>query len=94
MTGAHVWNINSVESVAYEYSRYNYNATDFYARTRTAPATTTRCSSGSTSRRRPVATTTTATVAPKRVVVRDTKATVTAHVASEDGPVTGGTVTC
>jgi predicted extracellular nuclease len=28
---AHVWNINSVESVAYEYSRYNYNATDFYA---------------------------------------------------------------
>lgn len=29
--GASVWNINSVESVAYEYSRYNYNATDFYA---------------------------------------------------------------
>ncbi|GGF31270.1 hypothetical protein GCM10011519_00820 [Marmoricola endophyticus] len=29
--GAHVWNINSVESVAYEYSRHNYNATDFYS---------------------------------------------------------------
>lgn len=29
--GAHVWNINSVESVAYEYSRYNYNVTSFYA---------------------------------------------------------------
>ncbi|MET3961854.1 5'-nucleotidase [Marmoricola sp. OAE513] len=28
--GASIWNINSVESVAYEYSRYNYNATDFY----------------------------------------------------------------
>lgn len=28
--GASVWNINSVESVAYEYSRSNYNATDFY----------------------------------------------------------------
>ncbi|RNL61986.1 ExeM/NucH family extracellular endonuclease [Nocardioides marmoriginsengisoli] len=28
--GASVWNINSVESVAYEYSRRNYNATDFY----------------------------------------------------------------
>ena len=28
---ADVWNINSVESVAYEYSRYNYNATNFYA---------------------------------------------------------------
>ena len=26
-TGADVWNINSAESVAYEYSRYNYNAT-------------------------------------------------------------------
>jgi predicted extracellular nuclease len=30
VTGAHVWNINSVESVAMEYSRYNYNATNFY----------------------------------------------------------------
>ncbi|QNN52244.1 ExeM/NucH family extracellular endonuclease [Nocardioides mesophilus] len=29
-TGAAVWNINSVESVALEYSRFNYNATDFY----------------------------------------------------------------
>jgi len=28
-----VWNINSVESVAYEYSRFNYNATSFYAPT-------------------------------------------------------------
>ncbi len=31
VTGADVWNINSVESVAFEYSRYNYNVTDFYA---------------------------------------------------------------
>lgn len=30
VTGAHVWNINSVEPVALEYSRYNYNVTDFY----------------------------------------------------------------
>jgi predicted extracellular nuclease len=30
VTGAHVWNINSVESVALEYSRFNYNATSFY----------------------------------------------------------------
>ncbi|SDQ51684.1 Predicted extracellular nuclease [Arthrobacter crystallopoietes] len=29
--GADIWNINSVESIALEYSRYNYNATDFYA---------------------------------------------------------------
>lgn len=30
VTGAHVWNINSGESLALEYSRYNYNATNFY----------------------------------------------------------------
>jgi predicted extracellular nuclease len=30
VTGAHVWNINSVESVALEYSRYNDNVTNFY----------------------------------------------------------------
>ena len=30
VTDADVWNINSVESVALEYSRYNYNATNFY----------------------------------------------------------------
>jgi predicted extracellular nuclease len=31
VTGAHVWNINSVEPVALEYSRFNYNLTDFYS---------------------------------------------------------------
>ncbi|WP_426518328.1 ExeM/NucH family extracellular endonuclease [Diaminobutyricibacter sp. McL0618] len=31
ISGADVWNINSVESVALEYSRYNYNVTNFYA---------------------------------------------------------------
>ena len=30
VTGADVWNINAYESVAREYSRYNYNVTDFY----------------------------------------------------------------
>lgn len=30
ITGADIWNINSYESVAREYSRYNYNLTDFY----------------------------------------------------------------
>ncbi|HEX2248407.1 MAG TPA: ExeM/NucH family extracellular endonuclease [Arthrobacter sp.] len=29
--GADIWNINSVESIALEYSRYNYNATGFYS---------------------------------------------------------------
>lgn len=31
VTGSDIWEINAVESVAYEYSRYNYNLTDFYA---------------------------------------------------------------
>lgn len=31
VTGADIWNINSVESVAFEYSRYNNNVTDYYA---------------------------------------------------------------
>lgn len=30
VTGADIWNINAGESVALEYSRHNYNATDFY----------------------------------------------------------------
>lgn len=31
VTGADVWNINAVEPVGFEYSRYNANATDLYA---------------------------------------------------------------
>ncbi len=30
VTGADVWEINANEAVAYQYSRYNYNATDFH----------------------------------------------------------------
>ena len=32
-TGADVWEINANESPAYQYSRFNYNATNFYAAT-------------------------------------------------------------
>lgn len=31
LTGADIWNINSVESVALEYSRYNNNVTNYYS---------------------------------------------------------------
>lgn len=31
VTGAHVWNINSVESIALEYSRFNNNITNLYS---------------------------------------------------------------
>lgn len=93
VTGAHVWNINSVESVAYEYSRYNNNPVDFYA------ATPYRSSDHDPllvgfDVPAPVATTTTASVSPTPVVVRDTTPTVTATVTGEDGAtVDGGTVT-
>ena len=30
VTGTDIWNINAVESLALEYSRYNYNVTNFY----------------------------------------------------------------
>ena len=30
VTGADIWNINAYESIAFEYSRYNYNVTDFH----------------------------------------------------------------
>lgn len=30
VTGADVWEINANESIAFQYSRYNYNVTDFY----------------------------------------------------------------
>ena len=30
VTGADIWNINSPESVAFQYSRYNYNVTQFF----------------------------------------------------------------
>ncbi len=30
VTGADIWDINSAESVIYQYSRFNYNVTDFY----------------------------------------------------------------
>ncbi len=30
VTGTDIWNINAVEALALEYSRYNYNATNFY----------------------------------------------------------------
>ena len=31
VTGTDIWNINSVESIALEYSRYNYNAVNLYS---------------------------------------------------------------
>ena len=93
VTGAHVWNINSVESVAYEYSRFNYNATSFYAADPYRSSDHDPLLVGFDVPAPPAATTTTATVSPKPVVVRDTTPTLTARVAGDGGTVDGGTVT-
>ncbi len=93
VTGAHVWNINSVESVAYEYSRYNYNATNFYAPNPYRSSDHDPLLVGFDVPAPPAATTTTATVVPKPVVVRDTKPTLTAAITSGNGTVDAGTVT-
>jgi predicted extracellular nuclease len=93
VTGAHVWNINSVESVAYEYSRYNYNATNFYAPNPYRSSDHDPLLVGFDVPAPPAATTTTAKVSPQPVVVRDTEPTVTARVAGDGGTVDAGTVT-
>ena len=31
VTGQDIWNINAIESVGYEYSRYNYNITNLFS---------------------------------------------------------------
>ena len=67
---AHVWNINSVESVAYEYSRYNYNATDFYAPNAFRSSDHDPTLVGFTIPAPPKATATTATISPKEPGVR------------------------
>ena len=50
VTGADIWDINANESVAFQYSRYNYNVTQFFDgdATRSRPPTTTPRSSAST----------------------------------------------
>ncbi len=90
--GAHVWNINSVESVAYEYSRFNYNVTDFYAPNGYRSSDHDPTLVGFTIPAPPKATATRGSVSPGEPGVRS-PATVTATVEADDGtPAEGGTV--
>jgi predicted extracellular nuclease len=68
VTGAHVWNINSVEPVALEYSRYNYNATDVYAADLYRASDHDPLLVGLDTSAEPVATTTSADVSPDPVL--------------------------
>lgn len=69
VTGAHVWNINSVEPVALEYSRFNYNATDFYVPDPFRASDHDPLLVGLNTSAEPVATTTSATVTPDPVLI-------------------------
>ena len=90
VTGAHVWNLSSVESVALEYSRHNYNATDFYEPGPYRASDHDPLVVGVDLPIGPVPTTTSATVSPVRWL-RD-RPVVKVRVSSRSAPVTAGTV--
>ncbi|CAM3243595.1 ExeM/NucH family extracellular endonuclease [Nocardioides dubius] len=92
-TGSDVWNINAGESILFEYSRWNYHATDFHADTpyRSSdhdPVVVGLDLGGEASA---IATTTSLKVAPSRVRV-GRSATAIVRVRAEEGARPGGTV--
>jgi hypothetical protein len=90
VTGAHVWNLSSVEPVALEYSRHNYNATDFYEPSPYRASDHDPLLVGVDLPLGPVPTTTSASVdSPVRWLDRPV---VHVQVGSAVGPVTGGKV--
>ncbi len=93
VTGAHVWNINSVEPVALEYSRHNYNATDFYAPGPYRASDHDPLVVGLDLPLGAVPTSTAARVTPDPVRHRVDRPVVEAEVASPYGTVDGGWVT-
>jgi 5'-nucleotidase len=95
VTGAHVWNINSVEPVALEYSRYNYNATNFYEANPFRASDHDPLLVGIDTSAAPVATSTTAQVSPDPVPVAkkdSAPGVVTVQVTSPKDVVDAGTV--
>ena len=92
VTGAHVWNINSVESVALEYSRVNYNATDFYEDNPYRASDHDPLVVGLDLPTGAVATTTSARVTPDPVVARRDRPVLTTRVTSAYGTIDEGHV--
>lgn len=92
VTGAHVWNINSVESVALEYSRVNYNATDFYEDSPFRASDHDPLVVGLDLPTGAVPTTTSARVSPDPVVARTGRPVLTARVTSTYGTIDEGHV--
>jgi predicted extracellular nuclease len=92
VTGAHVWNISSVEPVALEYSRHNYNATDFYEPGPYRSSDHDPLVVGLDLPIGPVATSTSASVSPDPVEFKRDHPVVRVQVEAEEGVVDGGTV--
>ena len=95
VTGAHVWNINSVEPIALEYSRFNYNLTDFYTEKPYRASDHDPLVVGldlPLAPVGPVATTIRAGVTPHRVEFKRDHPVVRVRVRSSAGPVDGGLV--
>lgn len=92
VTGADVWDINSVEPVALEYSRHNNNATDFYEAGPFRASDHDPLVVGLDLPIGPVATTTRATVTPDPVEFRGAPGVLRVEVTSVWGEVRDGTV--
>ncbi|WP_183408260.1 ExeM/NucH family extracellular endonuclease [Nocardioides pocheonensis] len=95
VTGAHVWNINSVEPVALEYSRFDYNLTDFYSADPYRASDHDPLLVGLDTTAEPVATTISADVSPDPVLTakQDREpGEVSIHVTSPRDTVDAGTV--
>jgi 5'-nucleotidase len=91
-TGTDIWSINSGESLAMEYSRWNYHATDFHTTGPFRSSDHDPVIVGLDLVDTPPASTATveAKVTPRRVVVDRTRAMAHVKVTSDGRPVTGG----
>ena len=92
VTGAHVWSLSSVEPVALEYSRHNYNATDFYDPGPYRSSDHDPLVVGLDLPKGAVATRTSASVSPNPVQAGVDRPVVTARVSSRHGTIDEGQV--
>lgn len=93
VTGADVWNINSVESVAYEYSRHNNNVEDFHAPNEFRSSDHDPEIVGLDTPSTKQAATVSVTAAPTPIRVKTGRTRVTVTVAGKDGTTPTGTAT-
>jgi 5'-nucleotidase len=91
VTGVDIWEINANEALAYEYSRHNYNVTDFYAPDvfRASDHNPELVGIDVADAVEPVAARLRVDVSPQRIVAGKTRALVEARVRAAGAPATG-----